>query len=103
MRDGNGNPAAGTGVTFTRSSGFAQAPVIIGASGAAQTTVVIPSSDDVITATAIVGGTTVRRSVGISVTGATTQEEEEEEVSEPASIDVYDGDEQDGELKPKVR
>ena len=106
VRDANGNPAAGTGVTFTRSSGFAQVPVIIGASGAAQTTVVIPSSDDVITATAIVGGTTVTQSIRISVTGATTQEEEEEEeeeeVFEPASIEVYDGDDQDGELNRRL-
>ena len=105
VRDQNGNPAVGIGVTFTLSpsgSGFVSPLAITNSSGIAQTTVVLPNTNAFVTASAVVGGSSVTQSASIAVTTTTEEEEEEETTGEPAEIVIYDGDEQVGQVNQRL-
>ena len=106
VRDGNGNPAAGIGVTFTLStsgSGFVSSPVITNSSGIAQTTVVLPNTNAFVTASAVVGGSSVTQSASIAVTTPPTEAEEAEDTTgEPEELVIYNGDEQVGQVNQRL-
>ena len=91
---------AGVPVTFFL-NGVALSQVSTNAAGQAPTTIILPSSNTSVVAAAQGYGSAT---ASISVTGAAPQQqqEEEEEVLAPASIDIYDGDDQDGEINRRL-
>ena len=103
VRDSNGNAAPGIGVTFTLSvtgSGAILTPVAItNTSGVAQTNVILPNTNAVVTVTANVSGSSLTQQASITVTGVAPEAStpDTSTVSEPATIEIYDGDDQEGE------
>ena len=107
VRNSNG-PVAGIGVTFTLSvtgSGAILTPVAItNSSGVAQTNVILPNTNAVVTATATVSGASLTQQASITVTGVApeTSTPDTSTVSEPATIEIYDGDDQEGEVNQRL-
>ena len=96
------NQVQGVPVTFTlsTSSGSVLSPIQTNSAGQAQTTILLPSSTAIVTAT--VSGYSAA-TASISVTGtAPTPETPTPTVSEPASIEIYDGDNQQGEINQRL-
>ena len=108
VRNSNGNPVAGIGVTFTLSvtgSGAILTPVAItNTSGVAQTNVILPNTNAVVTVTATVSGASLTQQASITVTGVVpeTSTPDTPTVSEPATIEIYDGDDQEGEVNRRL-
>ena len=108
VRNSNGNPVAGIGVTFTLSvtgSGAILTPVAItNTSGVAQTNVILPNTNAVVTVTATVSGASLTQQASITVTGVApeTSTPDTPTVSEPATIEIYDGDDQEGEVNRRL-
>ena len=107
LRDSNGNPIPNIGVTLalsTSGSGFVTSPVVTNSSGVATPQVfILPSTDATLTASTSVSGVSLTRSVNIDVTTTAEEEvEDEETVGEPASIEIYGGDDQDGEINQRL-
>ena len=112
VRDQNGNPAPGIGVTFTLStsdSGFVASPVITNTSGIGQTTVVLPNTNAVVTASAVVGGSSVTQAASISVTGGTTTTDtgtdtgtQTDPTGGPSEIVIDSDDELTGEVNSRL-
>ena len=90
-------------VTFTLStaSGSVLSPIQTNSAGQAQTTILLPSSSATVTASA--SGYRAANAT-ISVTGATTgtTTTTTPTVSEPATIEIYDGDDQQGEINQRL-
>ena len=97
------NQVQGVPVTFTlsTSSGSVLSPIQTNSAGQAQTTILLPSSSATVTATA---SGYRQASASISVTGGTpdTTTPTTPTVSEPASIEIYDGDDQQGEINQRL-
>ena len=98
------NQVQGVPVTFTLStaSGSVLSPIQTNSAGQAQTTILLPSSS----ATVTVSASGYRAATAsISVTGGTTgttTPTPTPTVSEPASIEIYDGDDQQGEINQRL-
>ena len=98
------NQVQGVPVTFTLStaSGTVLSPIQTNSAGQAQTTILLPSSS----ATVTVSASGYRAATAsISVTGGTTgttTPTPTPTVSEPASIEIYDGDDQQGEINQRL-
>ena len=98
------NQVQGVPVTFTlsTSSGSVLSPIQTNSAGQAQTTILLPSSSATVTATA---SDYRAANATISVTGATTgttTPTPTPTVSEPATIEIYDGDDQQGEINQRL-
>ena len=95
------NQVQGVPVTFTLStaSGSVLSPIQTNSVGQAQTTILLPSSTATVTVSAS-GYSPATAS--ISVTGGTPTTPTTPTVSEPASIEIYDGDDQQGEINQRL-
>ena len=98
------NQVQGVPVTFTLSSsdGTVLSPISTNSVGQAQTTILLPSSSATVTATA--SGYS-QANASISVTGTapgTPAPTPASVVSEPSSLEIYDGDDQQGEINQRL-
>ena len=99
VQDASQNPVQGVQVTFSV-NGTPVALPTTNALGQAAASIILPSGGGTLTASSGFGSA----SATITITGAppTEDTEEEETVGEPASIEIYDGDDQDGEINRRL-
>ena len=97
------NQVQGVPVTFTLStaSGTVLSPIPTNSSGQAQTSILLPTSSGGVTASAA-GYSPVFASITVTGVAPETSTPDTPTVSEPATIEIYDGDDQEGEVNRRL-